>query len=247
MSEHVILEGQLAVRAALRAEAREVHGVYVDGARRLRGIEGLERLAGAVGAAIERVDSEFIAARATGKSHGGVIAVVGPRRFLQLEELLGGDAPLVVMLDGVEDPFTLGHSIRSLYAAGVDGIVLRRRDWSTAEAVVVRSSAGASELAPLALAESADEAADACRRAGLTIACTAKRNATSIYAVDLTGGLFVLIGGERRGITRSFLDKADLLLTVPYGRRFDAALTAGAAAAVIAFEAMRQRKSEKTQ
>lgn len=63
----------------------------------------------------------------------------------------------------------------------------------------------------------------------------------SIYEADLSGPLFLVIGGERRGITRSFLDQADLLLEIPYAQPFDQSLGTTAATAVLAFEVMRQR------
>jgi len=94
---------------------------------------------------------------------------------------------------------------------------------------------------PTAVAETALDAATHFRARGLTIACTAQQGAISIYEADLSGPLFLVIGGERRGITRSFLEQADLLLAIPYGRAFEQSLGTTAAAAVLAFEIMRQR------
>ena len=145
------------------------------------------------------------------------------------------------MLDGFEDPFNFGHAVRAVYAAGADGIVLRPRNWTTAAGTVARTSAGAAELMPMAIAETALYAANFFRERKLTIACTAKKDAVSIYDADLTVPLFLVIGGEKLGITRSFIGKADVLLRVPYGRKFAASLTTAAAAAVVSFEAMRQR------
>jgi 23S rRNA (guanosine2251-2'-O)-methyltransferase len=151
--------------------------------------------------------------------------------------------PFVIMCDGIEDPFNFGSALRSLYAAGASGVVLPPRNWMSAAGVVARSSAGASELLDIAIAQSADEAAEKFRQNGLTIACTGERGSTSLYDTDLTVPLFLLIGGERRGVTRSFMSKADLIVHVPYAKRFNAALSTSSAAAVIAFEVMRQRLS----
>jgi len=242
MNEHAILEGQISIRAALDARSREIHCVYVDRTARFDVIAALERLAREAGVKVEQVDGEFIASHASGKTHGGVIAFAGERKFLPLEDLLKGSSrPFVVMLDGFEDPFNFGHAVRAVYAAGADGIVLRPRNWTTAAGTVARTSAGAAELMPMAIAETALDAANFFRDKGLTIACTAKKDAVSIYDADLTVPLFLVIGGEKRGITRSFIGKADVLLRVPYGRKFGASLTTAAAAAVISFEVMRQR------
>jgi 23S rRNA (guanosine2251-2'-O)-methyltransferase len=171
-----------------------------------------------------------------------VLAQVGPRRFEALEELLPGDtAAFVVMLDGIEDPYNFGQAVRSLYAAGADGVVVPARNWMSAAGVVARASAGASELCALAQTGSAEEAAAFFRGRGLTVACAVGRHGTTIYDADLTVPLFLLIGGERRGITRSFLERADVVLQVPYGRAFGASLTAASVSAVIAFEVLRQR------
>ncbi len=146
------------------------------------------------------------------------------------------------MLDGIEDPFNFGYAVRVLYAAGADGLVVRPRNWTSAAGVVARASAGASELIPIAVAETALDAATALRTQGLTIACTVHKQSISIYNANLTIPLFLVIGGEKRGITRSFLDKADLLLHIPYGRAFAQSLGAASAAAILGFEIMRQRR-----
>ena len=76
------------------------------------------------------------------------------------------------------------------------------------------------------------------------VACTAVDNSQSIYEADLDIPLFLLIGGEKRGITRSFLEQADLRLQIPYGRQFNRSLGAAASAAILGFEIMRQRERE---
>lgn len=242
MDEQAILEGIISIEAALRADSRPVHRLLVRRDDRDRDLERLARLAEGRGVPVERAAADEIDARAAGKSHGGVIALVGERRFAPLEDLIAGkDRPLVVMLDGVEDPFNFGQAVRAFYAAGADGLVVRPRNWMSAAGVVARSSAGASEWMPTAVAETTQAAADFLRGRGLKVAVADKARAVSIYEADLRGGLFVVIGGEKRGITRSFADAADLRLSIPYGRRFEQSLGTTAASAVIAFELLRQR------
>jgi 23S rRNA (guanosine2251-2'-O)-methyltransferase len=238
----LVVEGHVSVEAALEAGVRRVHRVWavLPGDRRLGRLRALARERDVT---IDQVDASVIGELAGGRSHGGVIALVGPRRHRSLDAVLGevGESPLVVMLDGVEDPFNFGQAVRALYAAGVDAVVLRRA-WETALATVTRASAGSSELLPTAIVESAEEAAAVCRRAGLRVACAVNRpEASELHEADLTGGLFVLIGGERRGVTRSFVDEADLLLRIGYGRERAPELGAAASAAIIGFEALRQR------
>jgi len=246
MSEQAILEGHVSIEAAMRAKSREIQSILVQADKQTRGIAQIERIARSTGVAVQRVAQEEIDAHVSGQSHGGIIAFVGPRRFATLDELvqnskIDGQIPLLVMLDGIEDPFNFGYAMRALYAAGVDGLIVRPRNWMSAAATVARASAGASEHMPTAIAESVEAAADALREHGFAIACTDTKQTSSIYETDLSGPLFLVLGGEKRGITRSFLAQADLVLEIPYGRRFDQSLGTAAATAVIAFEVMRQR------
>ncbi len=248
--QQAILEGHITIQAALEANSRPIHTIYIDRASRDRhgDLARLARLAETVSVPVERVEATVIAAHASGQTHGGAIALCGPRRFVPLAQLLpaGGRAPFIAMIDGVEDPFNFGQAIRALYAAGVDGLVVRPRNWMSAAGIVGRASAGASERLPTAVAAQAEEAARFFRAHGLQIVTTAHLpRAVPLYDADLTGPLFLLIGGEKRGITRSFLERADLVLQIPYGRRFAGSLGTTAATAVLAFEIMRQRRAKK--
>jgi len=241
--EHAVLEGAVSVLAALEAQSRDVLVIYLAQGRRYGSTVGrMMGLALNQGVPVKWVAEDIIAAYAQGSSHGGVIALVGPRRFVPLADLLNGVAcPFIAMLDGIEDPFNFGAAVRALYAAGAHGLVLRPRNWTSAAGVVARASAGASERIPTAIAETALEAARFFRSRGLTVVCTTKEKSTSLYEADLTVPLLLVIGGEKRGVTRSFLDQADLRLEIPYGRPFPQSLDAASAVAVLAFEVMRQR------
>jgi 23S rRNA (guanosine2251-2'-O)-methyltransferase len=246
-ADPIFLEGHVSIQAALKGGNRDVHVIYRRRGKLSRAVTRLMGTAQAAGVPIEQVDDDTINAYADGHTHGGVVARVGPRRFTSLERLLQGQGrPFIAMLDGVEDPFNFGAALRALYAAGLDGLVVRPRNWMSAASVVARTSAGASELTPTALAQSAFEAADFFRSRGLTVGCTtAHKRALSIYEADLSIPLFLVIGGEKRGITRSFVDRADLLLRIPYGRAFNRSLGTASAAAVLAFEVMRQRDQNR--
>lgn len=236
------LEGLLSIEAALDAESRPIHTLYVRSDLRDAHVLSLAKRAASQGADVQRVDADVLSGIATGKSHGGLVAHVGERQMLSLEDLLPRNhPPFIIMLDGVEDPFNFGQAIRAFYAAGADGLVVRPRNWMSAAAVVARASAGASERIPTAIAESVQDAADFFRERDVLIAVTDQHKAVSLYDADLTQPLFVVVGGEKRGVTRSFAEAADIRLKIPYGRRYSAALDTTSASAVIAFEIMRQR------
>ena len=243
-AEHAHLEGFISVTAALQGRRRTVHSILLKEGREDGQTRQLARLAREAGVPLSRVSAEAIGARAGGSSHGGVLAEVGPYQFTPLGELLkdAPAAPFVAMIDGVEDPFNFGQAVRALYAAGADGLVLRPRNWLSAAGVVARASAGASELIPTAVAETTEDAAAFFRERGLHIACASDApGSRSLYDTDLTGPLFLLVGGEKRGVTRSFLASADLKLRIPYGRPLPHSLGTAPATAIIAFEVLRQR------
>jgi 23S rRNA (guanosine2251-2'-O)-methyltransferase len=242
-THRTVLEGHISVEAALTAQSRDIFGIYLGERKRDAGIRSLLRLAQDAGVPVERLPDEEIDQRAQGSTHGGVIAEVGERHFVEMADLVTVEHPsFVVMIDGVEDPFNFGYAVRTLYACGADGLVVRPRNWMSAAATVARASAGASERIATAVAESAEDAAAFFRRRGLLIACTGLENAVDVNAADLTKPLFLLIGGEKRGITRSFMEQADVTLQIPYGRVFRQSLGTAAAAAVLGYEVMRQRR-----
>jgi 23S rRNA (guanosine2251-2'-O)-methyltransferase len=243
----MLLEGHVSVEAALEAAARPIHRIWATrpGDRRLGRLRALARERGVL---IEQVESALIDELSTGRTHGGVIALVGPRPERPIADLLAevGEGSLIVMLDGIEDPFNHGQAVRALYAAGIDGLAVRR-SWETAVTTVTRASAGVTELLPTARVASAEEAAAACRMAGMRVAvAVADPEADDLFSADLRGGLFLLIGGERRGVTRSFVEQADQQIRIGYGRQAAPALGAATSAAIIGFEALRQRREGRS-
>lgn len=243
MRDTALLEGHISVEAALRGRSRPIHRVLMatDGVRAEREARRIRALAAAAGISVELQPRAMIDALASGRSHGGIIAEVGERYLVPLAQL-AVDAAFVVMLDGIEDPYNFAAALRSLYAAGATGLVIRPRSWATATAVVARASAGASELLPTAEADDPSLAAAELLRAGLrSVMAAQRRNAISLYEADLVGPLFLLIGGERRGVTRAAVDAAETMVRIPYARSDAPSLGTAAAAAIIGFEVMRQR------
>lgn len=237
-----VLEGAISVLAALRAASRPVERILIRRDVISREAGEVRALARAAGVPVEKADEAGLARYTTGRTHGGIVAQVGARRFVTLEALIPAHgAAFIVMLDGVEDPFNFGQAVRAFYAAGAHGLVVRPRSWMSAAGVVARASAGASEWMPTAVADTAAEAAERLRAHGLRVAVTDRVRAVSLYEADLTGPLFLVVGGEKRGVTRSFADAADLRVKIPYARPFAHSLGTTGAAAALAFEVMRQR------
>jgi 23S rRNA (guanosine2251-2'-O)-methyltransferase len=238
MSEWLWVAGMIAVESVLQARSRPVRVIYTSHDRFDSRLARVNKLAREQGVPVEAHDVPALSA-VVGDGHGGIAAQVGPRALSSLDDLAQGDAPVLFMLDGVEDPFNFGQAVRSLYAAAIDGLVVRRRNW-LAVGTAVRASAGATEFMPTAEVESPEAAAEALRERGWRVAVAAE-DGQPMSEVDLTGPLLLVIGGEKRGVTRSFQRAADLRVRIPYGRRFAHALGTTGAATALAFEVMRQR------
>jgi 23S rRNA (guanosine2251-2'-O)-methyltransferase len=143
------------------------------------------------------------------------------------------------MIEGIEDPYNFGYALRSLYAAGCDGIILPERNWMNAAGVVARSSAGASELFPLFKA-SPDFCIDVFHQKGYEVVCADKRTDNVLGKCELKKPLLLIVGGEKRGISASVLEKTDKLVKIDYAREFSASLSAASATTMFAYEIMRQ-------
>ncbi len=240
MSDFQWIEGVVAVESVLMAASRLVEQVYVRDDRFDGAVARLQRVARESGIPLARVPAEVMAGYYPGDNQSGVIARVGPRRLLSLDELLTAADPVIVLLDGVEDPYNFGHAVRALYAAGIDGLLLRPRNWLSAAATVIRASAGATEFMPMAVVEPG-EAIAAARARGIPLAVADAEEARPMYEANLAGPLFLVIGGEKRGVGRSLLNAADVRIRIPYGRDFTHDLGTAGAAAILAFEVLRQR------
>ncbi|MEO1236063.1 MAG: TrmH family RNA methyltransferase [Planctomycetota bacterium] len=243
------LLGAIAVEAAISAGTRELHRVWVDADMDYRRIEPLRRAAKARRMDLIKQSRTELDGLVNENKHGGVVAEVGPRVFVTLDGLLahsGEERSFFVMLDGVEDPYNFGQAVRALYAAGCHGLVVRPRNWAVADgqapAIIARASAGTSEFMPMAVAETPEAAAAFFKEKGLVVAAAADtRDAVPLHDVDLTEPVFLLVGGEKRGLKRSFLERADRVVEVPYARPFGYSLGTVAAVSVLGFEIARQR------
>ena len=151
------------------------------------------------------------------------------------------------MIDGIEDPYNYGYALRSLWAAGADGVILSPRSWMSAAGAVCRASAGASELMPMYECPDGDEvsALKVCRQAGYRIVGADIANSVSVYDADLSRPLLMIVGGEKRGIRKSLYPLIDQIVRLDYGRDFDMSLSAASAASILAFEVLRQNMGKR--
>ncbi|MBR2297050.1 MAG: RNA methyltransferase [Clostridia bacterium] len=188
---------------------------------------------------IESNENE-IASLSIGASHGGIIAICAEREYPTLTKSDIKENGFYVMIEGIEDPYNFGYAMRSIYASGVDGFILSKRNWLSASGVVCRSSAGASERADIYIAD--DSFIELFKAKGYKIVCADIKNSISVYDADLSKPIFLIVGGEKRGISSSVLSQADQIVRIDYGREFNAALSAASASTILAFEVFKQNK-----
>ena len=242
-----ILEGMTSISALLNSEAendRRIERVLIDASKRrskAAEIGFLVAKSHELGFAIEFVDADVIDQATIGSSHGGIIAFCSDRTLPSLSGEKIVPNGFYVFLEGVEDPYNFGYTLRSLYAAGVSGVVLPPRNWMTAAGVVARASAGTSELIPMYTAET-DNVIPTFKSKGYTVLCAGIRDSVSIFDEQFLYPVLLVIGGEKRGISRHILDQADKIVRIDYGRSFRGSLSAASAATVLAFEIFRQNK-----
>ncbi len=245
-----VMEGMVSIRAVIASREsgtndRPIEKVLYDRERASshKGELGyLRAVSSKHGFTLEESDAETISGYTTGNSHGGIIALCGERSFSPLTA--PKENGFYMMLDGVEDPYNFGYALRSIYAAGCDGVILPPRNWMTAAGVVCRASAGASERMDLYTGDPC-EAASLLKSKGYSIVAADKDDAVSVYETALCRPILLIVGGEKRGISRSLSALCDRRVCLEYGRDFPAALSAASASSILAFEVLRAYKTAK--
>ncbi len=237
-NESCILGGIISVNAAIYSGKRKIERVFVDldkYKKRDRKITSFISNLKRNGIPYELCERELIDSFVRehdengGNSHGGVVAVVGKRQFDNVYSLLDKCAEengYIVFLDGVEDPFNFGYSLRCLYAFGASGVVVPERNWASAAGVCARASAGASELISIACAPDLStpqnrlEFLSEIKKRGYTVACAAvSSTSVAVDKYNYKAPLILFIGGEKRGISPEFAENADVLLHIPYANK----------------------------
>ncbi len=172
--------------------------------------------------------------------HQGVVAEVDPYPYADPLELLRRPDALVVALDQVQDPRNLGAVCRSAEAAGATGLVVPSRRAAAVTAVACKASAGAVEHLAVARVPNLADWLGAAKEAGAWVYGAESGAATPYRSADLTGKVVLVLGSEGRGLRRRVAQSCDLLVSIPLRGRVES-LNVSAAAAVLLFEAARQR------
>jgi len=247
MDDYVILEGIISVCAAIKCGNRTVDRVWINKKKKhdKRTHSKLLKLAQRHNVLVEYMPYEEIEKHLHGKTSGGIIAFASERHFMTVDEMYSITQPSKwVALEGFEDPYSYGNAVRTLYAAGFNGLLTVRQSWNKADTLLLKASAGAAEILPTALIDDYDKIVAYVKHKGFKVICAEQSQmSVSLYDLQITPPYLIVIGGEKRGIAKPFVNAADFHITIPYGRDVSYALSGASAAAVIAFEVFRQELS----
>lgn len=239
-----LLEGRNAVSEALKA-GRTIDKVFLAEGAADHGLRRLASLAKGAGAVVTTVDRRKLDQMSPTGAHQGIIAMAAAHDYSTIDEMLSlaakrGEPPLLVLCDELSDPHNLGAVIRSAECAGAHGVIIPKRRSVALTAVVAKAAAGALEYMPVARVTNLTVAIDELQKKGLWIFGTAAEGSTPLYEADLRGPAAIVIGAEGDGMSRLVAERCDFKVGIPLRGRISS-LNASAAAAILLYEAVRQR------
>ena len=240
------IEGKNAVMEALKA-GRTIDKVYFVRGEADKSLKFIASKARAAGAVVSEVDRRKLDFMSETHSHQGVIAVAAVREYSTVEEILNiaaerGEKPLIVICDEISDPHNLGAIIRTAESAGAHGIIIPKHRSAGITAIVEKTSAGAVEHMAVARVANINAAMDKLKDAGVWIFGTAADADTGLWQADLKGAAAIVIGSEGEGMSRLVAENCDFKVSIPMHGKVSS-LNASAAAAVMLYEAVRQRSN----
>jgi 23S rRNA (guanosine2251-2'-O)-methyltransferase len=234
-----------AVRVLLSRSPARVRRVLLAGGRDAGRLAELRVLAERCGVSVTTADAAVLERLAEGGRHQGVVAEIEPRAGdpeTQLEEALEAAAgpPLLLVLDGVQDPHNLGACLRSADAAGVAAVIVPRDRAAGLTPVVRKVAAGAADAVPLVAVVNLARTLRQLKERGVWLVGTDDAADRSLYQADLGGPLALVLGSEGEGLRRLTRECCDQLVSIPMAGVVES-LNVSVAAGVALFEAVRQR------
>ena len=239
-----VIEGRNAVTEALRT------GTVIDKIFILKGetdssLGHIASTARARGIVVVDADKRKLDRMSVTHAHQGVIALCAVREYASVDDILAaarekGEAPLIVVCDELSDPHNLGAVIRTACCAGAHGVIIPKRRSAGLTAVVAKTSAGAVSHIPVARVPNITALLKQLKEEGVWIFGTAMNGTTSLYSADLKGPAAIVIGSEGSGMSRLVAQECDFTVSIPMKSDLDS-LNASAAAAILLYEAVRQR------
>lgn len=241
-----LIEGRNAVIEALRAGVT-IDKIYLQKGETDKTLGHIASKARAAGAVVVEADRRKLDAMSRTHAHQGVIALAAVREYASVEDILQAarnkdEKPLLVICDELSDPHNLGAVIRTAECAGAHGVIIPKRRSAGLTAVVAKTSAGAVAHVPVARVPNIPSLLEELKKEGVWVFGTAADGTTPLYDADLKGPAAIVIGSEGSGMSRLTSERCDFLVSIPMRGKLNS-LNASAAAAILLYEAVRQRLS----
>ena len=238
------LEGRNAITEALKA-GRTLDKVFVADGETDKSLQRLAAQAKEAGAVVVPVDRRKLDQMSTTHSHQGIIALAAAHTYYSIDDILEeaasrGENALIVICDELTDPHNLGAILRSAECAGAHGVIIPKRRSVGLTATVAKASAGAMEYMKVAKVGNINDAIRDLKEKGVWVFGTAAEGSIPMYKADLRGPAAIVIGNEGDGMSPLVRKNCDVMVHIPMVGRISS-LNASNAAAILLYEAVRQR------
>ena len=239
-----MIEGRNAVIEALRTQTN-IDKIYIQRGETDKTLGHIASKARAAGIVVVEADRRKLDGMSRTHAHQGVIALAAVREYVSLEDILAdaaakGEQPLRVVCDEISDPHNLGAIIRTAYCAGAHGVIIPKRRSAGLTSIVAKTSAGAVSHMKVARVPNIPALLKDLKKQGIWVFGTAADGTTGLYQADLKGPAAIVIGSEGDGMTRLAAENCDFLVSIPMKGDLNS-LNASASAAILLYEAVRQR------
>lgn len=240
------VEGRNSVLELLESE-KDINKIFVARGEKQGSINKIIGRAKGKGIVLVEVDKSKLDEMSQTGNHQGVIAIVPPFEYCDLEDILEeaksrNEEPFVLILDGIEDPHNLGAIIRTAETAGVHGVIIPKRRAASVNSTVNKVSAGAVEHMRIARVNNINDTIQFLKDNGLWIIGTDAKAENYYYEQDLTGAIALVIGSEGFGMNRLVSENCDILVKIPMKGKITS-LNASVSAGIVTYEIVKQRNS----
>ncbi|MGH9753233.1 MAG: 23S rRNA (guanosine(2251)-2'-O)-methyltransferase RlmB [Blastocatellia bacterium] len=231
---------------ALRARRRKIHKILIASGAHQSRLNELIETARRAGVAVEKCDRRELDELTRHANHQGVVVLAAPldrkNAYVDVETILDsmGDPPLIVLLDGVEDPHNLGAILRACECAGVDGVFIPEHRAAGLSETVAKTSAGAVEYVRVARVTNLVPLIGELKDRGLWVVGVEGGTENLYSDFDLKVPLAIVLGSEGKGVRRLVREKCDAIVSIPMRGKINS-LNVSVAAGIVLFEAVRQR------
>ena len=238
------VEGRNSVIELLES-GKDMNKIFIEKGEKHGSIHKIIAMAKEKRVIIVEKDKRQMEEMAQNKNYQGVIALVPPFEYCEIEDILDkakekNEEPFVLILDGIEDPHNLGSIIRTAETAGVHGVIIPKRRAAGVNSTVAKVSAGAVEHMLVARVTNITDAMEKLKKEGLWICGTDINTDKYYYEQDLTGPIGIVIGNEGSGMSNKVTRNCDFLVKIPMKGKVTS-LNASVSAGIVIYETLKQR------